>query len=107
MTTLPVIFLALFITGIIIFFFRAFPFLVFSRHEPPKMLLFIEKFLPSMMIAVLLIYCLKDVKFSEAPFGLTHIAALLLTILLHLWKKNSMISIFGGTIFFMVLDKLF
>ena len=88
---------------------RAFPFILFSRKKPPKVLSFIEKYIPAMVIGVLIVYCLadpKDMTFSSSPWGIPAIAGVLLTIILHLWKGNSMISIFGGTILFMVLERL-
>jgi len=93
-------------SGAILYFLRAFPFLLFSRREPPAFISFIEKYIPSMVIAALLVYCLKDIQVTEMPFGIPSVAALVVTVLLHLWKDNSMLSIFGGTILYMVLDYL-
>ena len=93
-------------SGLILFLLRAFPFLVFSRREPPAFILFIERYIPSLVIAALLVYCLQDVQFTAAPYGIPSAAALACTILLHLWKNNAMISIFGGSILYMVLDYL-
>lgn len=93
-------------SGLILFFLRAFPFLVFSRKEPPAFILFIEKYIPSLVIAALLVYCLKDVQVTASPFAIPSAAALACTVLLHLWKNNAMVSIFGGTILYMVLDYL-
>lgn len=59
-----------------------------------------------MIMAILLIYCLKDVNFTARPFGLPQLIALLVTVVSYLWKGNSMVSIFGGTIIFMLLQKL-
>ena len=57
-----------------------------------------------MIMAILLIYCLKDVDFATRPFGLPQLIALLVTVVSYLWKGNSMVSIFGGTIVFMLLQ---
>ena len=59
-----------------------------------------------MIMAILLIYCLKDVNFTTRPFGIPQLIALLITVTSYLWKGNSMVSIFGGTIVFMLLQKL-
>ena len=101
------VFIVVAISALIVLFFRAFPFLLFSKRKPPAILRFIEQYIPPMIIAILIVYCLKDVDYLHSPFGVPQLIALCSTVLLHLWKKNSMISIFGGTILFMVLDKLF
>lgn len=96
-------------TAVLMFLLRAFPFIVFSKKNPPKVLSFIEKYIPAMVIGVLIVYCLADSKyldFTTSPWGIPAIAGIVSTVLLHLWKGNSMISIFGGTILYMVLERL-
>mgnify|MGYP002711626543 FL=1 len=107
--TLSEALIATLVTAALMYLLRAFPFILFSRKKPPKVLSFIEKYIPAMVIGVLIVYCLTDPKymtFSSSPWGIPAIAGVLLTIILHLWKGNSMISIFGGTILFMVLERL-
>lgn len=107
--TLSEALIATLVTAALMYLLRAFPFILFSRKKPPKVLSFIEKYIPAMVIGVLIVYCLADPKymtFSSSPWGIPAIAGVLLTIILHLWKSNSMISIFGGTILFMVLERL-
>lgn len=99
-------FVATIVSALVIFATRLFPFALFSNREPPPLLKFIEKYIPPMIMAILLIYCLKDVDFSTQPFGIPHIAGLFVTITTYLWKNNSMVSIFGGTIIFMLLQNL-
>lgn len=94
------------VSALVIFGTRAFPFLLFSNREPPNVLRFIEKYIPPMIMAILLIYCFKDVNFSAKPFGLPQIIGLTVTVVTYLWKNNSMVSIFGGTIIFMILKNL-
>lgn len=91
-------------TGILLFLLRAFPFLVFSKKDPPAIIRFIEKYIPSMIIAILIVYCLKDIQFASAPFGLPSIVGIAATVGLHLWRNNAMVSIFGGTIIYMILN---
>lgn len=94
------------LTAVIIFLLRAFPFLLFSKKDPPPLIRFIEKYIPSMIIAILIVYCLKDVQVTTAPFGIPALVGIASTVALHLWRNNSMISIFGGTIIYMVLNYL-
>ena len=98
--------LATIIAALVIFATRLFPFVLFSKREPPPILRFIEKYIPPMIMAILLIYCLKDVNFTARPFGLPQLIALIVTVASYLWKGNSMVSIFGGTIVFMLLQKM-
>lgn len=98
--------LATFVGTIVIFGTRAFPFILFSKKQPPAIIRFIEKHIPPMIMAMLLVYCFKDVKFSQNPFGLPHLIALVATIVLHVLKNNTMLSIFGGTILFMILQRV-
>lgn len=94
------------LSGLIIFLERAFPFLLFSKKEPPTLIKFIERFIPPMVITALLVYCLKDLSLTQRQNFVPAISALALTILLHIWKRNSLISIFSGTILYMVLIKI-
>ncbi|HZK19307.1 MAG TPA: AzlD domain-containing protein [Treponemataceae bacterium] len=84
---------------------RFFPFVLFSKREPPRILQFVADYLPPLVMAVLVIYCLKDVRFSIAPYGLPELAAIVFCVITYLWKHNAMISIFGGLIIFMFLQQ--
>lgn len=97
---------ATFICGFIIFFERAFSFILFSKKEPPPLIGFIEKYIPSMIIAILLTYCMKDVQFSSFPYGLPSFVALAFAVAMNLTVKNSMVSIFGSTAVFMILTAI-
>ena len=82
------------------FLTRALPFLLFDRGEhPPKIVLYLGKVLPPAIIAMLIVYCMKGVTFST-PAGWV---PTLLAVLLHLWKGNDLISIFGATGLYMIL----
>jgi len=103
MTPLPEALLAVALMGLIILSTRAFPFILFSRREPPSLIRFVEKYIPPMVMAVLVIYCLKDIQWTIWPSGIRELTALALVIGLHVWKKNAMLSIFGGTAFYMIV----
>lgn len=97
---------ALPVLALIILATRAVPFILFSRHNPPKLLQFIERFIPPMIMAVLVIYCFKDVPLSSPKALTANLAAATLVVILHLWKKNAMLSIFTGTAFFMIVSHI-
>ena len=86
---------------------RFLPFLLFGRsdHVPP-IITYLGKALPSAVFAMLVVYCLKDTDFSSAPFGIPEGIAALSVVLLQWWKRNSLISIFFGTVVYMLLIQL-
>jgi branched-subunit amino acid transport protein AzlD len=94
--TIAVIALATFAT-------RALPFICFGSRDPPAMLSNIEKNLPPMILLLLVIYCLKDVQWLSAPYGVPEIFTISIITCLHFWKRNAMLSIFTGTVLYMVL----
>lgn len=97
---------AIVLSGIIIYATHILPFVVFAGKEPPVIVRFIEKYGASLIMAVLTVYCFKDVVITSRPFGIPHAAASRLTVLLYLKTKNSMITIFSSTALFIVLSRL-
>ena len=86
------------------FLTRALPFLLFDRGDhPPRLVLYLGRVLPPAIIAMLIVYCLKGVTFTTLGGWVPPLAAGLAAVLLHLWKGNDLISIFGATVFYMVL----
>ncbi len=104
--SLPMALLATALSALVIFSERLFPFALFNRREPPAIIRFIEKYIPSMIIAILVIYSLKDMNITSAPFGAPYLIGIAATIVLHLLFKNSMVSIFGSTLLFMFLSRV-
>lgn len=86
---------------------RALPFLVFSAGKAtPKYILYLGKVLPLAVFGMLVVYCLKDVKFLEGLHGLPEIAGIVATILVHVWRRQMFLSIALGTIVYMVLIRV-
>ena len=106
MSSTATVALTIILTSLLLLFYRGAPFLIFSKHQPPKALRFVEKCIPPLIIATLIVYCLKDINYAARPWGAPHFIAIAVTVLLHLWKRNSMISIFSGTILFMALNRM-
>ncbi len=98
--------LATFLSALVLFSERLFPFALFSKKAPPPIIRFIEQYIPSMVMAILIVYSLKDINFAAAPFGAPAILAIAAAILLQQLCKNPMLSIFGSTGLFMVLSRL-
>ena len=92
------------VMALVTFLTRALPFLLFGRGgNPPKVVLYLGKYLPPAVIAMLIVYCLKGVTFASPAGWAPSLIAGLAVALLHLWKHNDMLSILGGTVFYMVL----
>jgi branched-subunit amino acid transport protein AzlD len=83
---------------------RFLPFLVFSEHRPtPPFVQYIGRYLPSAVFGMLVVYCLKDVSFVSGTHGLPEIIAIAVTVVLHKWKRQMLLSIAGGTACYMLL----
>ncbi len=83
---------------------RFFPFIVFgSGKKPPKAIMYLGKYLPPAIIVAITVYCFKDVKFYEFPFGIREIISAITVVILHLKLKNTMIIITVGTVLYMIL----
>ncbi len=86
---------------------RLAPFLLFPADKPtPGWVLYLGQMLPSAVIGMLIVYCLRGATPLSFPYGIPEGAALLTVVLLHLWKRNTLLSIAGGTIFYMLLVQL-
>lgn len=86
------------------FLTRSLPFILFPEgKEVPAYVNYLGTVLPYAMIGLLVVYCLKEVKFTAMPFGLPEGIAILCIIGLHHWKNNTLLSIAGGTIVYMIL----
>ena len=95
---------AIAVMAIITFLTRALPFLLFDRGEsPPKLVLYLGRVLPPAIIAMLIVYCLKGISFTAPALWAPQLMAVAAVVALHLWKRNNLISIFGGTILYMIL----
>lgn len=87
---------------------RFLPFLIFPENKPtPSYVAFLGKYLPSAVIGLLVVYCLKDVSITVSPYGLPELLAILAIVLFHKWKHNVLLSIGGGTLLYMVLVQFF
>ena len=81
---------------------RFLPFLIFRKQTPPY-ITYLGKVLPSAIIGMLVIYCLKDVSLTSHPHGLPELIAAACVVGLQVWKRNSLISILAGTVVYMIL----
>ena len=105
--------------GAVILFCRVFPFLFFpgggqsagaeNKTVPSRrtvILNFVEKTVPPVAMTVLAFNILGSSFHANHRDGLLVLAASVFTALIHLWKRNSLISIFGGTALYMILTRI-
>lgn len=86
---------------------RFIPFFVFSSEkQTPKIIVYLGKFLPYSIMAMLVVYCLKTVNLLNYPFGLVELIGVVIVVLLHLWKRNTLLSVSVGTVCYMLLVQL-
>ena len=83
---------------------RWLPFLMFPENkQPPKVVLYLGRVLPPAMMGLLVVYCFKNVSWLSGSHGAPELLATAAVVGLHLWKKNVLLSIAGGTALYMVL----
>jgi len=86
---------------------RFLPFIIFRENaELPKFVQYLGNALPAAIFSMLVVYCLKNVQFLSGSHGLSEIIAITVTTVLHLWKRQILISIAGGTVVYMLLVQL-
>lgn len=95
-------FLLIAVVSLVTMGIRFFPFLVF-RKKTPKLVLYMGKVLPFAIMGMLVVYTLKNVTPLEGNHGIPELIGVLLVVFLHKWKHNTLLSIVGGTIIYMLL----
>ncbi len=86
---------------------RFLPFLLFPAGKPtPRYVQYLGKALPGAVFGLLVVYCLKNVSLLSGSHGLPELIAILAVAGLHLWKRQMLLSIAGGTICYMLLVQL-
>lgn len=86
---------------------RFLPFWIFSgKRKTPGIILYLGRVLPYAIMGMLVVYCLKNMSFAESPFGIPEIVSSAVVVLLHLFKRNTLLSICGGTIVYMVFVQM-
>lgn len=96
--------LSILVMAVVTFLTRLLPFLFFGgNREVPKIITYLGKVLPPAVMAILIVFCLRNIDFLTGTHGFPELVSVLAVVLLHLWKRNNLLSIFGGTILYMVL----
>jgi len=83
---------------------RAFPFLLFGgKREIPDIIHYLGRVLPPAIMVILVIYCMKGISFLTSPYGLPELLSVVIVVLLHVWKRNILLSVGIGTALYMFL----
>lgn len=86
---------------------RFLPFLLFSAGKPtPKYIQYLGTVLPSAVFGLLVVYCLKGVSLFTGSHGIPELISIAVVIGLHVWKRQMLVSIAGGTLCYMLLVQL-
>lgn len=86
---------------------RFLPYLLFPEgRQAPKVITYLSGVLPSAVIGMLVVYCLKDVHPLSGSHGLPELIALAAVAGSYIWKRNTLLSVLGGTVVYMVLVQL-
>ncbi len=97
-------FLIILAVAITTFATRVTPFLVFPKgKEVPSIVHYLGKVLTPAVIGMLVVYCLKGTHIIAAPHGIPELIAVVTVAILHIWKRNNLLSIGVGTVLYMVL----
>lgn len=86
---------------------RFLPFLIFGENRTtPPLIAYLGQVLPFAIMGMLVIYCLKDVSFLSGSFGIPELLGCAVVSLLHIWKRNTLLSIGAGTVCYMLMVQL-
>lgn len=79
-------------------------FLIFPpTKQPPRFVNYLGAVLPPAAMGLLVVYALKDTEMLSAPYGIPELISILVILIVHRWRRNSLVSIATGTILYMVL----
>lgn len=87
---------------------RSLPFLLFSSAKhTPRFVTFLSTYLPSAVFGMLVVYCMKNVQFTDLESSIPYFIGVISCVLLHLWRKNMLLTIAGGTMIYMIVPIIF
>lgn len=88
------------------FLSRVLPFVVFPPNKPlPKSVTYLGNVLPPAMLALLVMECFKETQVLKFPYAIPEVVSVGIVVVLHLYKKNALLSIFGGTAMYIVFTQ--
>lgn len=97
------IFLMILVSSLVTIVLRFLPFWIFREREVPNFLRYLGDVLSYSIMGMLVVYCLRNITILSKPYGIPEAIAVILVALLQKWKRNTIISILGGTFLYMIL----
>jgi branched-subunit amino acid transport protein AzlD len=87
---------------------RFLPFLIFSSkdQDPPEVVRYLGRVLPAAIFGMLIVYCLRNVTPLSGSHGIPEAIAIAVTVALHKWKHQTLVSIAGGTVCYVLLVQM-
>lgn len=83
---------------------RFLPFLIFGENrKTPPLISYLGQVLPYAIMGMLVVYCLKGISLTTFPFGIPELIGCTVVTLLHIWKRNTLLSIGTGTVCYMLM----
>lgn len=83
---------------------RFLPFLIIgANRETPKYIKYIGKVFPCAIFALLIIYCLRNVEIFSGSHGLPEFLGIISTVIIHMLKRQMLLSMAVGTMIYMFL----
>ena len=79
------------------------PFLLLGGRRTPRLVVYLGRVFPCATVGLLAVYGLKSVSFAAAGSFVPQLLAAPLVVFSYVWKRNTLLSIVGGTVFYMVL----
>lgn len=92
------------VVALVTILLRFLPFLIYNgKRKTPAFITYLGKVLPYSIMGMLVVYCLRNVSFFSGSHGLPELISCALIVVLHVWKRNTLFSIVGGTACYMIL----
>ncbi len=85
---------------------RFLPFLIFGKRKTPTFVSYLGRVLPCAVMGMLVVFCFKNLSFLSSPFGAPELIAGAIVVGLHIWRRNTLLSILAGTVTYMLLVQL-
>ncbi len=94
---------AIAVMAVITALLRFLPFLIFKNRKTPRLISYMGDVLPFAIMGMLVVYCLKDLTFTSSSGFMPAIIACAVVVISYILKKNTILSIVGGTVAYMLL----
>ena len=83
---------------------RFLPYICFPQgKKTPRYITYLGRVLAPAVFGLLVIYCLRDVRFTGGTFGIPELVSIAVVVLTFLWKRQMLLSMASGTILYMIL----